>query len=201
MKKTPSTPHQQSSTGQLRIIGGQWRGRKLNFPAIDDLRPTPNRIRETLFNWLAPTIEGAHCLDCFAGSGALGLEALSRGAAHTCFTDTSRQAITQLKENLSQLNANNAEALQLSALDHIAANPKQHYDIVFVDAPFSGSLAEQCLQALVQSPLLKNKAWVYLEMNRSSPLPPLPPNWQLHREKTAGQVSYRLFKVASEQGN
>lgn len=195
MKKTRVTSPDQDSTGQLRIIGGQWRGRKLNFPVIDDLRPTPNRIRETLFNWLTPIIEDAHCLDCFAGSGALGLEALSRGAGYTCFTDISRPAITQLKENLTRLKASNAEALQLSALDHLNTNSGQSYNIVFIDAPFSGTLAKQCLQAIVQSAILKDNAWVYLEMSADSALPLLPAHWELHREKIAGQVSYRLFRV------
>src|SRR5690348_7428800 len=95
--------------GEVRIIGGEWRGRKLRFPAITDLRPTPDRVRETVFNWLAPTIQGAHCLDLFAGSGALGIEALSRGAAHVTLIDQNREITHYLKQQLAILKTNNAE--------------------------------------------------------------------------------------------
>ena len=184
------------SSNQLRIIGGLWRGRKLSFPTLEGLRPTPDRVRETLFNWLAPEISGARCLDLFCGSGALGLEALSRGAARVDMVDSARAAVQQLRSNMALLQADTSQAKHDNALNWLSLN-HEPYDIIFLDPPFHSGLAAQCLAALAQQPLLKPHAWVYLEMGRDEELPALPSHWHLHREKTAGQVRYQLFKVAS----
>ncbi len=189
-------------TNQLRIIGGQWRGRKLNFPSIDGLRPTPDRVRETLFNWLAPVIPGSRCLDLFAGSGALGLEALSRGATHSDLIDSASEVVNQLRENLRLLNANNGQTCgqvwAANANDWLQQfNPQQHpaYDVIFLDPPFHQGQLEPCIKAIQHQQLLADQSWVYLEMAIDEPLPVIPDHWHLHREKNAGQVCYRLFAI------
>jgi len=180
---------------QVRIIGGQWRGRKLTFTPADGLRPTGDRIRETLFNWLAASIAGARCADLFAGSGALGLEALSRGAGHCDFVDCTSAALTQVRDHLRTLEALGKSSCHLvSALQflQVAAAP---YDIVFIDPPFKLQLVEPVCAALSQRQLLREHALVYVEMGATEPPPRLPPGWDLHREKHAGGVTYRLFSV------
>lgn len=187
-------PKGSGSRSQLRIIGGQWRGRKLAFSPGEGLRPTTDRVRETLFNWLAPDIHGAHCLDLFAGSGALGLEALSRGAAHCDFVDTSAQALRQLRGHLDTLGAGDISSCHLcSALDFLstATGP---WDIVFVDPPFGCELVESSCALLARPGLLAQHALVYVETgNREQSC--LPDGWTLHRDKQAGDVRYRLFVV------
>lgn len=184
---------------QLRIIGGQWRGRKLAFPTVEGLRPTADRIRETLFNWLAPVISGARCLDLFAGSGALGLEALSRGASFCCFIDSTTAASQQIISNLALLDCNTAvthtkqAAHWLEEFDHACA---ETYDIIFLDPPFGKNLATKCLELIEHKQLLRTNGLVYLETHRDEAAPVTPPHWQLHREKTTGQVSYRLYRVS-----
>lgn len=194
MAKTFPKHHPTKTSNQLRIIGGQWRGRKLNFPTVDGLRPTPDRVRETLFNWLAPVIVDAHCLDLFSGSGALGFEALSRGAAHVDFVDTSNLVTQQLKLNLQTLQCNNASIHNSQALPWLQ-QPQQCYDLIFLDPPFGKNLAGDCIDAIHSQQWLKENSWVYLETSSHEPLPNIPHHWQLHREKIAGQVCYRLFKA------
>jgi len=185
---------------QLRIIGGQWRGRKLAFTPAEGLRPTGDRIRETLFNWLAADIVGAHCADLFAGSGALGLEALSRGAAHCDFADCSSAAVAQVRDHLNLLSAyEKASCHPVSALDFLSRTSTP-YDIVFVDPPFELQLVEPVCAALSQHQLLRKYALVYVEMEATQPAPRTPPGWNLHREKHAGSVTYRLFSVGA-RGN
>lgn len=197
MKKTnPKRPA--SHVNQLRIIGGQWRGRKLSFPTLDGLRPTPDRVRETLFNWLSPSVVGAHCLDLFAGSGALGLEALSRGAASCDFVDNSRLVDKQLKRNLALLNCQSGRVYTRTADLWLQDTPnRHHYQIVFLDPPFHQGLVAGAFELIHQHQLLANQAWVYLETARGEALPSLPANWHLHREKIAGQICYRLFAIDS----
>ena len=180
---------------QLRIIGGQWRGRKLAFPEVEGLRPTTDRVRETVFNWLMPVIQGARCLDLFAGSGAMGLEALSRGAAKVVLVDNNRQVIQQLQQNLELLNASNALVHQADTLHFLADNGRaqaEPYDVVFLDPPYQADLLAQCFSLLEQHGWLSEHAYIYLECDAHQTLPALPSNWQLHRHKTAGQVSYHL---------
>lgn len=180
----------------LRIIAGQWRGRKLNFPSIDGLRPTPDRVRETLFNWLSMDITGARCLDLFAGSGALGLEALSRGATWVDMVDAAPSAISQLQSHMQLLESSSQQIHLSNALDWLKqADEQQPYDIIFLDPPFRTGLAAECLAILKARALLKPQSWVYLEMGKEEPLPSLPNDWQLHREKQAGQVRYQLYRV------
>ncbi len=177
---------------QLRIIGGRWRSRRLSFPDADGLRPTTDRVRETLFNWLQPAIGGARCLDLFAGSGALGLEALSRGAAECVFVDSSRQVIDSLRHNLQVLDAAGGHTVQAGALDYLAT-PPQPFDIVFLDPPFRRGLLTSCLEALQHGWLTPN-ARVYIETERELGEPPLPAGWELLRGKQAGQVAYYLAR-------
>lgn len=200
-QQRPPLRSARQTDNQLRIIGGQWRGRKLSFPDIDGLRPTPDRVRETLFNWLAAVIPGAHCLDLFAGSGALGLEALSRGAASVTLIDSARQAVDHLRDNLALLAAEGAEVIHQSANQWMQSERGQQYDVVFLDPPFGKGLASLSICGLDQSTLLSRDAWVYLETGCHEPPPLLPAHWQTYREKQAGQVRYRLFHVAAASLN
>ncbi len=178
---------------QLRIIGGQWRGRKLSFPALDGLRPTGDRIRETLFNWLAPRLPGAHCLDLFAGSGALGLEALSRGAGATVLLEKDRQAAQQLRDNLKLLGSEQAKIVAEDSLQWLHQGPtEQAFDVVFLDPPFQHNLWQAAIDALEQYAWLAPEAAIYIESGRDTPYQ-TPPHWRLHRDKNAGQVTYRLY--------
>lgn len=182
-----------AGSNQLRIIGGSWRGRKLSFPDVDGLRPTGDRIRETLFNWLAPDIQGAHCLDLFAGSGALGLEALSRGAESSVLLEKHAAAAQQLKANLQLLQADNGRVEQVDSLQWLAQQKPSHpFDIIFIDPPFALDLWAPIATALEANHWLSDAAVIYLEAPRDAQLQ-LPANWQLHRDKQAGQVSFRLY--------
>lgn len=187
-------------SNQLRIIGGEWRGRKLRFPDAPNLRPTPDRVRETIFNWLAPMIHGACCLDLFAGSGALGLEALSRGAAFTTFVDSHKKVTQALKAHLDVLNSNDkAEVLQMDGekmLNHesFLNTEAKIYDIVFLDPPYHLDLMAKVVPLLEENDWLSNNAMLYLEIEKRQSLPTLPENWTLLKEKTAGEVNYFLFQ-------
>jgi 16S rRNA (guanine966-N2)-methyltransferase len=193
-----SAPKSNKKSNQLRIIGGQWRGRKLSFPTAEGLRPTADRVRETLFNWLSPSISGANCLDLFAGSGALGLEALSRGASSCCFIDTAAAACEHIAANLTLVQCDTATTHTAQAAQWLKQQdraPSETFDIIFLDPPFGKNLAEKCLVLIDQKQLVSNDGLVYLETNRDEALPATPPHWQLHREKTAGQVNYRLYRI------
>ena len=180
---------------QLRIIGGRWRGRKLTFIPAQGLRPTTDRIRETLFNWLAPYIHGARCADLFAGSGALGLEALSRGAAQCDFVDSSRATLAQINTHLATLDAINCgQCHTATALEFLQAN-REPYDLVFIDPPFGHDLVDATCALLAENDLLTAGAMAYLETAADEPAPTTPAGWALHREKSTGGVAYRLFTV------
>ncbi|PWC17545.1 16S rRNA (guanine(966)-N(2))-methyltransferase RsmD [Brenneria roseae subsp. roseae] len=181
-----------SAAGQIRIIGGQWRGRKLPVPDSPGLRPTTDRVRETLFNWLAPVIQEARCLDCFAGSGALGLEALSRYAAHATLLEAERAIAQQLTQNLALLRAENARVVNTDTLRWLA-QPGEPYDVVFLDPPFRKDLLNNTLSLLEQQGWLAPEAWIYVETESENTQLVIPDNWRLHREKIAGQVAYRLY--------
>ncbi|MGE9552516.1 16S rRNA (guanine(966)-N(2))-methyltransferase [Erwinia amylovora] len=185
--------------GQIRIIGGLWRGRKLPVPDSTGLRPTTDRVRETLFNWLAPDIQGARCLDCFAGSGALGLEALSRHAASATLLELERPVAQQLEKNLATLGANTGRVVNTNTLQFLAQRGEPH-DLVFIDPPFRKGLLEQTIEQLESGGWLADEALVYVESEVENGMPPVPVSWQLHREKIAGQVAYRLYvRHASEK--
>lgn len=178
-------------SNQLRIVGGHWRGRRLRFPSLEGLRPTPDRVRETLFNWLAPLIEGSRCLDLFAGSGALGIEALSRGAAEAVFVERHSAASAQLRENLIALGAQGWRVERADARLWLRG-PAQPFEVVFLDPPFGQNLLPPVCTALEQGGWLAPQARIYLETERTLQDLQLPGNWSVIREKTAGQVSYGL---------
>ncbi|MDC9582289.1 16S rRNA (guanine(966)-N(2))-methyltransferase [Xenorhabdus sp. PR6a] len=183
---------QRASLGQIRIIGGKWRGRKLPVPESTGLRPTTDRVRETLFNWLMPTIQRARCLDCFSGSGALGFEALSRYAGHATLIEFDRNVAKQLSANLAMLNAENANVIQGNALQYLngVGTP---FDVVFLDPPFRQGMLAETIHLLETHGWLAEESWIYVEAEAESAATEVPPNWQLHREKIAGQVAYRLY--------
>ena len=183
-----------SGQGQLRIIGGQWRSRQFDFPMAHGLRPTPNRVRETLFNWLAPYVEGAKVLDVFAGSGALFLEALSRGAGSALALDLNSAAINSLRGHLLTLRCDNGQLLQTDALRHLEQQPATSFDLVFLDPPFSQGLLLPACTLLEEKGWLAADAWVYTESENPPSSLGLPGNWRLHREQKAGQVYYALWE-------
>ncbi|MBA2817435.1 16S rRNA (guanine(966)-N(2))-methyltransferase [Candidatus Pantoea persica] len=185
------------SAGQIKIIGGQWRGRKLPVPDSAGLRPTTARVRETLFNWLAPVLPQARCLDCFTGSGALGLEALSRHAASVTLLELERPVAQQLEKNVQTLRASAAKVVNANTLSWLAA-AGEPYDVVFVDPPFRKGLLAQTLQLLEQNRWLAEEAMIYVESEVEHGAPPVPASWSLHREKIAGQVAYRLYHRQQE---
>ena len=181
----------------VRIIAGEWRSRRLEFPERGTLRPTPDRVRETVFNWLAPYLPGAHCLDLFAGSGAFGFEALSRGAARAALVERDAAAAAALRANAERLAAAGAEIVEADALSYLtgAAEP---FDIVFLDPPYASGLLAPCLDRLAAGGWLAPTALVYSEA-REGELPPLPAGWQLARSKTAGQVGYHLARIRPDE--
>jgi len=180
---------------QLRIIGGHWRGRKLPFPEVPGLRPTPDRVRETLFNWLAPMIQGTRCLDLFAGSGALGFEAASRGAAHVVMVDHNPDIVRMLRRNQQLLCADAIAIVQQEAEIYLAGRRSEQFDLVFLDPPFQdSSLLENSMRRLAASGRLKADARIYLEMQAKSPEPSVPACWAVEKQKMAGQVAYRLYR-------
>ena len=180
-----------AKTNQVRIIGGEHRGRKLSFPDIPGLRPTGDRIRETLFNWLQTRLPGASCLDMFAGSGALGLEAASRGAGRVLMLDSSPQVVEQLQQNITLLRLEQTEVEQADALSWLEGEPQQ-FDILFLDPPFSDELLQELCQKLEDGAWLKPDTLIYLEMDAGSGRPLLSSSWKILKEKRAGQVEYLL---------
>jgi len=192
--------HANSEYSSVRIIAGRWRGRKLRFRA-QGVRPTGDRVRETLFNWLEPYLQGARCLDLFAGTGVLGLEALSRGAAGAVLVERNRKVADEIEVQIDALEALGAQLVRGDALKlELAAHGP--FDVVFLDPPFVESaaggpsspsplLTDLCT-LLESSGALADTCRVYLEMARPQALPGLPANWQVTHEKTAGQVRYAL---------
>ena len=187
----------------LRVIGGRHRGRKLRFPDGVDIRPTPDRVRETLFNWLQPRMDGARVLDLFAGSGALGLESLSRGAAHAVFVERDRRAATAIAAVLEEWRETSGEVLCADAMSWLA---RKHgsgapspappaFDIVFLDPPYDAELLGAAAAALVTGGHLAADARVYLERRAREPLSALPTGWRELRAGEAGEVGYHLFAV------
>lgn len=183
-----------NNNSQLRIIAGKWRGRKLEFTAIDGLRPTLDRIRETVFNWLQPHIAGSHCLDLFAGSGAMGFEACSRGAGHVDLVELNRQVCAQLNQHKNQLDAAVINIVQADARQFLSKSPQRRYDIVFIDPPFSQQLWSEVADLLENNGWLQPHALIYLEFARHQALPAMPTTWQMLKDKQAGDVRYCLFE-------
>ncbi|MFP5504960.1 MAG: 16S rRNA (guanine(966)-N(2))-methyltransferase RsmD [Gammaproteobacteria bacterium] len=183
---------------QVRIVGGQWRGRKLAVADLPGLRPTPDRVRETLFNWLAPVIEGSRCLDLFAGSGALGFEAASRGAAEVVLVEREPSAVKTLREQAQVLKAEQLRIVQADAMQYLHGAP-QAFDIVLLDPPFGQDLLARALTGLATG-WLAPRAWIYLEAERGLSAERLaallPAGFELYRSKAAGQVGYHLARRA-----
>jgi 16S rRNA (guanine966-N2)-methyltransferase len=178
-------------TSKVRIIGGKWRGRALEFPVnAKQLRPTPGRIRETLFNWLANKIDGARCLDLYAGSGALGVEALSRGAAEAVFVEADRSTCQQLKKNLVRF----GDASKIYAMDarRFVRQIGGNWDIIFLDPPYRHGMLIEILDLLDKQECLARGGLVYIEAERELGQPALPTGWRYIRNKHAGQISYLL---------
>lgn len=183
---------QSASRGQIRVIGGKWQRRKLTISDSGSLRPTTDRIRETLFNWLIPVIRAARCLDCFAGSGALAIEALSRNAASATLIELERPIATQLVANLAKLEAKNAQVINSNTLNYLA-QAGTAYNVIFLDPPFRKDLLQQTALLLERNGWLTENCWIYVEAESEADLSILPKNWQLHRKKVAGQVAYCLY--------
>ncbi|GAB1151053.1 MAG: 16S rRNA (guanine(966)-N(2))-methyltransferase RsmD [Shewanella algae] len=181
-------------SGQVRIIAGQWRSRKLPIQDLEGLRPTTDRVRETLFNWLAGELSGSSVLDCFGGSGALALEALSRYAAFARVYELQKTAAQQLQQNLQTLKCDSAEVINGDVLAGLARPADRRFDIVFIDPPFRKGLAEQTLTLLVRHQWLNPGALIYLEVESELQQLPIPADWEALKEKQAGQVSYRLYR-------
>ena len=192
MTKKPGAANSKPRPGRLRIVAGKWRSRLLDIADVPGLRPTSERIRETLFNWLAPSIQGARCLDLFAGTGALGFEALSRGAATVVFVDSSRGATKAIENSVKALNAAGASVHCGDAEAYLRTAPRASFDIVFLDPPFADDRLEDVCTLIDELCLLAPGGRVYLEQDRAKPAPELPASWSLLRDKTAGNVRYRL---------
>ena len=189
--------NKKSQAGRLRIVAGIWRSRLLQIADVPGLRPTSARIRETLFNWLADDIHGSRCLDLCAGTGALGLEALSRGAAHTVFVEQSPVAAKVLQANIAALGTSDAEVLTVDARHFLRQPATSKFDIVFMDPPFASAMLDELCRLLDQGEWLADAARVYLEMDRQQG-PELPAGWSVLRDKAAGNVRYVLIGAAQD---
>lgn len=192
-RKPSSTRPGGGPQGRFRIIGGEWRGRRLPVPSGTDVRPTPDRVRETLFNWLAPVIQGARCLDLYAGSGALGLEALSRGASVTVFVDRAPGVLQEISASLETLKSSRGETVCRDAMKYLDG-PAAPFDVVFLDPPYREGLVAPAMTRLVERGWLAPGASVYLEHEADIELPPLPDGWQFFRSAAAGRVRYHLAR-------
>ncbi len=184
--------------GRLRIVAGKWRSRLLQIIDEPELRPTSERIRETLFNWLSAIPEGAQCLDLFAGTGALGIEALSRGATNVVFIEKSATLAAAIRKNLSELEAMNAEVCQRDAIEYLKNADPMPFDIVFLDPPFDTELLSDTCSLLRENGWLTANAIIYLEQSRDTEKPALPQGWVVSQEKVAGKVSYSLLNTGQQ---
>ena len=182
------------AAGFVRIIGGRYRGRRLPVADVEGLRPTPDRLRETLFNWLAPRLRGVRCLDLFAGTGALGLEAASRGADEVFLVERDPRCVSVLRASIDVLAAPGVRLVQADAL-HWLAGQHGPFEVVFLDPPYAGDLLALALSSLAAGKLLADEAWVYAEQRAGASLPELPVGWSVHRESAAGQAVGRLLRA------
>lgn len=187
---------QSKSTGTIRIIAGKHRGRRLPVVNAEGLRPTTDRVKETVFNWLMPYMQGARCLDCFSGAGSLGFEALSRGASQVTMLELNKSAANQLKANKKLLSADNCDVFLTDSLSFLSVRPEKAYDLVFIDPPFRQSLVEKVIRLLEKGWLAPN-ALIYIEQEAEAAQAPIPENWQQIKDKKMGQVYYQLYQVSS----
>ena len=210
-KNTGSKPARGNAPNQVRIIGGRWKRTPLPVLDAEGLRPTPDRVRETLFNWLAARVPGARCLDLFAGSGALGLEALSRGAAHVTFVEREPAAAREIAARLTEWGSHAASVERADARTFLERTPAARFDIVFLDPPFSSTLLAEAAIRLEQGGWLSDGALIYVECPAAAAAkrhaepaaapagtaPPLPPLWAVLKTKRAGEVGYHLYSRAA----
>ena len=182
---TPST-----TPGFVRIIGGKWRGRKISVPSIAAVRPTPDRVRETVFNWLLPHLPDARCLDAFAGPGVLGLEALSRGAQCVTFIESDRTVYAHLTKTISTLQTDQTELMCGKFPENVTST--KPFNIIFLDPPFRQGLINTALNALIKQKLLAENALLYVETEKELALS-LPESFHLLKQKVAGEVAYYLL--------
>ncbi len=201
MARRPSAKRQSSpqsnNGGQLRIIGGEWRSRRLPVADLPELRPTSDRVRETIFNWLTPYVSGARILDCFSGTGALSLEALSRGASSATMLEFAAPAVKVLRENLSSLKTDKADVIQTDSLKWLQQKTDQAFDLIFLDPPFRKDFLKDICSLLNENGYVDENTLIYIEVEKElSPLP-VPGDWSVMKSKTAGQLSYHLLQVNS----
>jgi len=173
---------------KIRVIGGKWRGRVISFPRNIALRPTPNRVRETVFNWLGQDMSGKVCLDLFAGSGAMGIEAASRGSEHVVMVESDRKAYTALQSSLQKFRTDQIELQMIDALKFITSDQRL-FDVIFLDPPYQSGLLSKVLNLLPSH--LKQDGWIYLEAGNS-----FEPDedWSIWRDSQAGRVHFQLLK-------
>jgi len=181
--------------GKVRITSGEWKNRNLEVPDIDGLRPTSERVRETLFNWLMPSIHKSVCLDLFAGSGSLGFEALSRGAKHCTFVEKSKLAFSQIKTTRTSLNALNSEVHNCDAIDFLSSVHNHNFNLVFLDPPFSDDYLISSIESIHEYQLVSRGGYIYIEFNKNNDLFDLPDNWSVIRKKIYGNVCFILIEV------
>ena len=196
MTNKPGAANKNSRPGRLRIVAGKWRSRLLDIADVPGLRPTSERVRETLFNWLAPCIQGARCLDLYAGTGALGFEALSRGATQVVFVDNSPRAIKAIEKSATMLDAAGAVVHKGDATDYLRKASPADFDIVFLDPPFADDRLGDLCRQIDEYGILAPGGRVYLEQDRTKPGVVLPVRWRILKNKTAGNVRYMLAELA-----
>ena len=192
--------NKRAKSNSIRIIAGQWRGRRISVVDSDGLRPTTDRVRETLFNWLMHDLAGASCLDLFAGSGVLGFECLSRGASDVDFVEMDKVVARNVQQNLQEFLPNSddekANVNNQDAIKFLNSGNRKQYDIVFVDPPFQSTLALESLKLLSEGGWLNDNALVYLEIDSHNQAPKIPEGWELYRQGKAGQSAYYLYSIA-----
>lgn len=186
-------------SNKLRIIGGEWRSRVISFDDAPGLRPTPGRVRETLFNWLQADVPGSRCLDLFAGSGALGFEAASRGARQVLQVESNAKTCQKLKQNAMALKAEHVQVVHADVLTFLKDCREGAFDLVFLDPPFGLGLVEPVCRQIAHSGLLQPYGKIYIETERNLKLTGMPGDWYLLKQKTAGDVSYGLFQHQSSR--
>ncbi|WP_066017194.1 16S rRNA (guanine(966)-N(2))-methyltransferase RsmD [Endozoicomonas atrinae] len=195
----PATASGHTGGGQLRIIAGEWRSRKLPVANVPGLRPTSDRVRETVFNWLTMITPGARVLDVFSGTGALSMEALSRGASSATLLEKSPVAARTLKSNLALLKAEHANVVETDSLSWLNQAAETSFDLIFLDPPFRMNLLEPACQLLESNGYLSENSRIYIEVEKELNPLPVPENWQLEKSKTAGQVSFSLWSRIKKQ--
>lgn len=193
-KSRSNRSNRSAGQGEIRIIGGDLRGRKLPVLNADGLRPTSDRVRETLFNWLQFEVPGATCLDLFAGSGALSFEAISRGAKQAVLLELNSANAKQLKQNTQTLKLTNMTVEQTDSLAWLSQQACQTYDVVFIDPPFHKGLMQETVDLLFKNGYLHDHSWLYIEQENSLEWPDLSEGWDCYREKKTSQVKFGLFR-------